>query len=93
VLALFILCFALVAGGASGLPGGLGVTEGGLAGMLILLAGLPQSTAAVATLLIRFCVLWFGVITGLLIVLARHQFLFGAADETPVALSLETSEP
>ncbi len=76
ILAIFILAFSTVAGGASGVPGGLGVTEGGLTGMLILLANLPADLAATATLLIRFCTMWLGVTSGLVVVLVWRKFLF-----------------
>jgi uncharacterized protein (TIRG00374 family) len=65
VTAVFILAFSTAVGGASALPGGLGASEATIAGMLTLLAGLPVSTAAAATLLVRFATLWFGVSLGL----------------------------
>ncbi len=78
LLSIFILAFAAVAGGASGVPGGLGVTEGSLAGMLVVLAGTSEEVAATATLLIRFATMWFGVTLGLLIMLIWRDFLFGS---------------
>ncbi len=80
VLSVFILAFASVAGGASGVPGGLGVTEGGLTGMLQLLAGVSENIAATATLLIRFATMWFGVALGLLIQAIWRDFLYGQSD-------------
>jgi uncharacterized protein (TIRG00374 family) len=74
--AVFILAFSTVVGAVSTLPGGLGAAEASIAGMLLLLAGLDSSTAAAATLLIRFATLWFGVILGLL-VWARWPELVG----------------
>jgi uncharacterized membrane protein YbhN (UPF0104 family) len=48
-------------------PGGLAVAEGGIVGMLQLLGITSDlSTAAAATLLIRFGTLWFGVAVGVL---------------------------
>jgi glycosyltransferase 2 family protein len=67
VSAVFILAFSTAVGGASALPGGLGAAEATIAGMLTLLAGLSVSTAAAATLLIRFATLWFGVTLGLIV--------------------------
>lgn len=64
-LAVFILSFSTVIGAVSALPGGLGAAELSIAGMLTLLLALPASTAAAATLLIRFATLWFGVALGL----------------------------
>jgi uncharacterized membrane protein YbhN (UPF0104 family) len=49
------------------LPGGLGVTDATVAGMLILLIDDPsmnRTVAAAATLIIRFATLWFAVIIG-----------------------------
>ncbi len=47
--------------------------------MLAIVLGLPASTAAAATLLIRFATLWFGVTLGLL-VWARSPELLGLAN-------------
>jgi uncharacterized protein (TIRG00374 family) len=66
-IAVFILSFSTVVGAVSALPGGLGAAEASISGMLILLLGLDASTAAAATLLIRFATLWFGVGLGLMI--------------------------
>jgi len=88
ILAIFILAFSTVAGGASGVPGGLGVTEGGLTGMLILLAGLSAELAATATLLIRFCTMWLGVTSGLAVVMIWRRFLFGEQSDDLTEISL-----
>jgi uncharacterized protein (TIRG00374 family) len=64
-MAVFVLSFSTVIGAVSALPGGLGAVEASITGMLSLLMGLPRSTSAVATLLIRFATLWFGVGLGL----------------------------
>ncbi len=67
--ATFILALSSLAGGASMLPGGLGITDASMAGMLLLLIddpGMNRSVAAAATLLIRFATLWFGVLIGAL---------------------------
>jgi len=63
----FILAFSTIVGAVSTLPGGLGAAEASITGMLMLLLDLDFSTAAAATLLIRFATLWFGVILGLLV--------------------------
>jgi glycosyltransferase 2 family protein len=65
-LAVFTLSFSIVIGAVSALPGGLAATEGSITGMLTLLLNLPPSSAAAATLLIRFATLWFGVSLGLI---------------------------
>jgi uncharacterized protein (TIRG00374 family) len=66
-IAVFVLSFSTVVGAVSTLPGGLGAAEASIAGMLSLLLSLSASTAAAATLLIRFATLWFGVTLGLIV--------------------------
>lgn len=58
-----ILSIALIAGAISMLPGGLGATEGIMAGLLISL-GVDRIIAAAITLLTRFFTLWFAVAVG-----------------------------
>jgi uncharacterized membrane protein YbhN (UPF0104 family) len=65
--ATFILAVSSLAGGASMLPGGLGVADASIAGLLVLLVnddGMTRSVAAAATILIRFATLWFAVLIG-----------------------------
>jgi len=64
-LSTFVFSFSLLVGAISMIPGGLGITEGSMAGLLIL-AGFSKGIAAGATLIIRFCTLWFGVTIGLI---------------------------
>src|SRR3712207_8050629 len=48
------------------LPGGLGTSEASSAALLIALVnGMTGAVAAAATIIIRFCTLWFGVTLGL----------------------------
>ena len=61
-----IYALATLLGALAFLPGGLGVTEGSLALMLVGQAGLPSGAAAAATLVIRAATLWFAVGLGLL---------------------------
>jgi glycosyltransferase 2 family protein len=87
--ATFILAFSVIIGGASTLPGGLGAAEVSLAGMLALIVGLPRELAASASLLIRFCTLWFGVTLGFIVVALYRHRLFGTqrievADQQPM---------
>lgn len=88
VVATFVLSVSSVFGALSLLPGGLGVAEASVAGMLLLLLGddLDRGTAAAATLLIRFATLWFAVILGFvaLAILQRRPEV-SAPDETPTA--------
>jgi uncharacterized protein (TIRG00374 family) len=62
--ATFIFAASTLFGLVSLLPGGLGVSEVSSAGMLVAIVGLGAATATTATILIRFCTLWFGVLVG-----------------------------
>jgi uncharacterized membrane protein YbhN (UPF0104 family) len=77
-------------GSASLLPGGLGVADATVAGLLLLTlpAGtMDRSEAIAATLLIRFCTLWFGALLGALtLLLANRRFA-----EAPVVASVGIS--
>jgi glycosyltransferase 2 family protein len=59
----FIYAFSTVVGAASFLPGGLGVTETSLAGLLIF-ANVPKNASVAATFIVRGATLWFAVIIG-----------------------------
>lgn len=64
----FVYAFAQLAGAVSMLPGGLGVAEGSLTGLLAGLGtALPE--AAAATLLVRAATLWLAVGLGVLVLL------------------------
>jgi uncharacterized protein (TIRG00374 family) len=65
LLSTFVFSFSSLFGAISMIPGGLVVAEGSFAGLLIM-AGIAKGTAASATMIIRFCTLWFGVIVGLI---------------------------
>lgn len=60
-----VFAFSTIAGAVSLLPGGIASTEGSMVGLLRLL-GVPEATAASATLLVRLCTLWFAVALGLM---------------------------
>lgn len=60
----FFYAFASLAGAVSMLPGGLGVAEASLTGLLAT-RGTPLPAAAAATLLIRAATLWLAVAVGL----------------------------
>lgn len=64
--ATFIYAFATIFGAVTMLPGGLFATEGSMVGLLQeVFRIVPQrAVASAATLLIRFCTLWFAVIVG-----------------------------
>jgi len=62
----FIFAMTTILGAISFLPGGLGVAEASMIGVLILMGVFADdSLATAATYLIRFTTLWFGVLLGL----------------------------
>jgi uncharacterized protein (TIRG00374 family) len=63
LLSTFVFSFSSLAGAVSMIPGGLVVAEGSFAGLLII-TGISKGVAASATMIIRFCTLWFGVVVG-----------------------------
>jgi uncharacterized protein (TIRG00374 family) len=67
--ATFIFAASTLFGLVSFLPGGLGTSEVTSAGLLIALVGVSGSVAAAATIIIRFCTLWFGVGLGVVALL------------------------
>lgn len=82
VLATSILAVSTLFGSASMLPGGLGVADASIAGMLVAVVASPLMTrdlAIAASLLIRFATLWFGVLLGAVTLLTFHR-RFGALD-------------
>jgi glycosyltransferase 2 family protein len=64
VQATFIFAASTLFGLVSFLPGGLGVSEASSAGLLALLIPMAIGPATTATIIIRFCTLWFGVTLG-----------------------------
>jgi glycosyltransferase 2 family protein len=54
-----------LAGALSFLPGGLGVAEGSMTGLIQVLGDVPKAAAVAATVLIRLATLWFAVALGL----------------------------
>jgi uncharacterized membrane protein YbhN (UPF0104 family) len=62
-----IVVFSLgsLAGALSFLPGGLGVAETSMTGLIRVLGDVPRAAAAAATVLIRLATLWFAVALGL----------------------------
>ena len=62
-----IVVFSLgsLAGAASFLPGGLGVADASMTGLIRLLGDTSKAAAAAATVLIRLATLWYGVLLGL----------------------------
>ncbi len=66
LLSMFIYSFASLAGAASMVPGGLGIAEGTISGLLNFF-GLSTSTSIGVAIIVRFGTLWYGTIVGLLV--------------------------
>lgn len=62
---IFVVAFSSVVGAVSTLPGGLGVAEGSIVAILMLL-GVSKEMSAATTLVTRFSTLWLGVIIGMI---------------------------
>jgi uncharacterized protein (TIRG00374 family) len=78
--AMFVLAASTLIGSVSLLPGGLGASEIGMTAMLIALITTPLMThdvAVAATLLIRFCTLWYGVLIGFIALATVRGLLNG----------------
>ena len=91
--AVFIYATMTIVGALSFLPGGLGVTEAGMLGLLGKLGtGTGRGVAAAATFITRLCTLWFAVAVGLLalVLFARRTKI---AVELPGAVSAGAVEP
>lgn len=72
---IFIVALSTIAGTLSLIPGGIGVLEGSVIGLLIY-AGVDSSLAISVSILERLIVLWFGVLIGLVILfLCRKRYL------------------
>src|SRR5262245_62667713 len=91
--ATFIFAASTLFGLVSFLPGGLGVSEASSTGLLILLVPMATAPATTATIIIRFCTLWFGVSLGA-IALAIFGRRYGEAttDRRPLTAD-EPAEP
>jgi uncharacterized protein (TIRG00374 family) len=60
----FIYSVGTILGAVAFLPGGLGLTEASIAGLLVNIIGLTTAQATSGTLIVRLCTLWFAVILG-----------------------------
>jgi uncharacterized protein (TIRG00374 family) len=77
----FILAVSTLVGSVSMLPGGLGIADGSVTGLLQLVVGMGAEQAVTATILIRFCTLWFGVTLGIITLILYRQRLAGIPQE------------
>lgn len=65
-----VYAISTILGALTFLPGGIGLTEASMAGLLIA-SGMPAADASAAVLLIRVVTLWFGVALGWLVLFTR----------------------
>jgi glycosyltransferase 2 family protein len=63
LIATFIYGFSTLIGAIAMLPGGLGVTEASITGLLVLLK-IPKDISVASTIIIRVATLWFAVLVG-----------------------------
>jgi uncharacterized protein (TIRG00374 family) len=75
--AIAVFSLGSLAGALSFLPGGLGVAETSMTGLIRVLGDVPKAAAAAATVLIRLATLWFAVAVGL-VALAVEERLVSA---------------
>jgi uncharacterized membrane protein YbhN (UPF0104 family) len=69
-----IFSLGSLAGALSFLPGGLGVAETSMTGLIRVLGDVPKAAAAAATVLIRLATLWFAVAVGLLALAVEERY-------------------
>ncbi len=75
IQAAFILATSTLIGSVTGLPGGLGSADLSILGLIVALVTRDTTIAGAATLLIRFCTLWFGVSIGVVgLLIFRRSF-------------------
>jgi len=89
----FILPIATLASAVLLTPGGLGVAEGALVTLTVALVDVSKSSAAVATFIIRFGTLWFGVIVGLIAFGILSRQLGERGDAEPVSPAATAESP
>ncbi len=80
IQAAFILATSTLIGSVTGLPGGLGSAELSILGLIVALVTRDTTVAGAATLLIRFCTLWFGVSLGAIGLVVFRKSLIKAGD-------------
>ena len=83
LIATFVFAASTLFGLVSFLPGGIGTSEASSAALLVaLVPGIDLAIATAATIIIRFCTLWFGVSLGVLALLIFER-RYRASDDEP----------
>jgi uncharacterized protein (TIRG00374 family) len=94
--ATFVFAASTLFGLVSFLPGGLGVSEASSTGLLILLVPMATAPSTTATIIIRFCTLWFGVTLGAIaLAIFGRRYGEATADRPPPTADrqVEQAEP
>lgn len=82
LVATFVFAASTLFGLVSFLPGGIGTSEASSVALLMgLITGMTSGVATAATIMIRFCTLWFGVSLGVIALLIFERRYRGTADE------------
>jgi uncharacterized membrane protein YbhN (UPF0104 family) len=82
LIATFVFAASTLFGLVSFLPGGIGTSEASSVALLVaLVAGMTSGAAAAATIMIRFCTLWFGVSLGVIALILFERRYRGVDDE------------
>jgi uncharacterized protein (TIRG00374 family) len=90
--ATFIFAASTLFGLVSFLPGGLGASEVSSVGLLLALVGLSASAATTATIVIRFCTLWFGVLLGVVALAWLNRYPGTLREQDDLASLSDASE-
>ncbi len=82
LIATFVFAASTLFGLVSFLPGGLGTSEASSVALLVaLIPGISSGVATAATIMIRFCTLWFGVSLGVVALLWFERRYHEVEDE------------
>ncbi len=82
LIATFVFAASTLFGLVSFLPGGIGTSEASsIALLMALIGGITSGMATAATIMIRFCTLWFGVSLGVVALLIFERRYRGTEDE------------
>lgn len=82
--AVFIYGFSTIVGSIAMLPGGLGVTEASLTGLMVLMK-IPKDVSVASTFIIRVATLWFAVLIGVIAVYFYQKYSHKDLDKLEIS--------
>jgi uncharacterized protein (TIRG00374 family) len=91
LVVVFIFVVGSLGGALTMLPGGIGVAEAGMAGMLGTVAGLSAGISVALTFVIRIATLWFATLIGVVGLLVTRRLIGEPASE-PTGAALAGAE-